>query len=110
MAANITRTIITSKAYGLVISFNDEGFPTVAKTEEVTFLSTNPTDTEAARALREAGIKVDKKFIRHEIVKTEVYAMTLDEFIAAAHIVERGKGGYIRKSQLVDSEPEPVTE
>lgn len=106
MAANITRSISTVKAYALVLSIDETGNPTVAKSDAVTFTSTNPNDTEAYKALKNAGIKCDKKFVRFEIVETRVYAMTLDEFIAAAHIVERGKGGYIRKSQLVDSETE----
>lgn len=104
MAANITRSISTVRAYALILSLDADGNPTVDRTDAVTFTSTNPNDTEAYKALKNAGIKCDKKFVRFEIVETRVYAMTLDEFIAAAHIVERGKGGYIRKAQMVDSE------
>jgi len=104
MAANITRSISTVRAYALILSLDDNGNPTVDKSDAVVFTSTNPNETEAYKALKNAGVKCEKRFVRFEIVETRVYAMTLDEFIAAAHIVERGKGGYIRKSQMVDSE------
>lgn len=106
MAANITRSISTVRAFALILSLDENGNPTVDKSDAVVFTSTNPNENEAYKALKNAGIKCDKKFVRFEIVETRVYAMTLDEFIAAAHIVERGKGGYIRKSQMVDSETE----
>lgn len=110
MAANITRSISTVKAYALILSLDENGNPTVDKSDAVVFTSTNPTETEAYKALKNAGIKCEKRFVRFEIVETKVYAMTLDEFIAAAHVVERGKGGYIRKSQMTDSAPEYETE
>lgn len=110
MAANITRSISTVRAYALILALDSDGNPTVDKSDAVVFTSTNPNDTEAYKAIKNAGIKCDKKFVRFEIVETRVYAMTLDEFIAAAHIVERGKGGYIRKAQMVDSESESETE
>ncbi len=104
MAANITRSISTVRAYALILSLDSDGNPTVDRSDAVTFTSTNPNETEGYKALKNAGIKCDKKFVRFEIVETRVYAMTLDEFISSAHIVERGKGGYIRKAQMEDSE------
>ena len=103
MAANITRTISTVKVWGLVFNIDDDGNPTVSKTDEVTFTTTNPNDKEAYKVLKASGITIEPKFVRWEIVKTEVYAMTLDEFIDAAYVVERGAGGYIKKSQMTDS-------
>lgn len=106
MAANITRSISTVRAFALILSLDSDGNPVVDRSDAVTFTSTNPNETEAYKALKNAGIKCEKRFVRFEIIETRVYAMTLDEFIAAAHIVERGKGGYIRKAQLADSETE----
>ena len=93
MAANITRSIYTCKAFGLIVSVDAENKATVTQTEKVSFTSTKPTDSEAARALRNAGIKCDKSLVRWEIESEQVYAMTLDDFITHATVVERGKGG-----------------
>lgn len=104
MAANITRSIATCNAYALIVDVDADGNVTATPSEKVPFVSTNPSDADAARALRNAGIKADKKFIRFEIVAENVYAMTMDDFIAHATIVERGKGGYVRKSDLAKTE------
>lgn len=106
MAANITRSVYTCKAFGLIVSVNADNQATVKPTEKVEFLSTKPTEVEAARALRNAGIKVSRDLVRFEIVSEQVYAMTLDDFIEHATIVERGKGGYVRKSDMQAAEPE----
>lgn len=106
MAANITRTIATVKVWGLIFDLDENGNAVVTKTDEVTVTTTNPNDVEAYKVLKANGIKIDKKFVRWEIVSEQVYAMSLDEFIEYAHIVERGKGGYIKKSQMTDSETE----
>lgn len=108
MAANITRSVYTCKAFGLIVSVNADNQATVTPTEKVEFLSTKPTEAEAARALRNAGIKVSRDLVRFEVVSESVYAMTLDDFIAHATVVERGKGGYVRKSdmQAADTESE----
>lgn len=106
MAANITRSVYTCKAFGLIVSVDVENNATVTPTEKVEFLSTKPTEAEAARALRNAGIKVSRDLVRFEIVSESVYAMTLDDFIANATIVERGKGGYVRKSDMQAAETE----
>lgn len=106
MAANITRSVYTCNAFGLIVSVNAENQATVTPTKKVEFLSTKPTEAEAARALRNAGIKVSRDLVRFEIVSESVYAMTLDDFIANATIVERGKGGYVRKSDMQAAETE----
>lgn len=110
MAANITRSVYTCKAFGLIVSVDAKNNATVTPTKKVEFLSTKPTEVEAARALRNAGIKVSRDLVRFEVVSESVYAMTLDDFIAHATMVERGKGGYVRKSDLKAAEPEPETE
>lgn len=108
MSSNIARSISTCKAFGLYARLKEDGTAEVVKTESVVFLTTNPegkgVKDEGARALREVGIKVAAKDVRIEVVKTEVYAMTMDEFISHAKVVDRAKGGYIRKSDLVDTE------
>lgn len=102
MSATITRSIVTARAYGLYAVLTEDGNAKVEKTDYVEFLSTNPTQVEGMRALKENGIKVQSKDVRIEVVKEEVYAMTLDKFIECAKVVERAKGGYIRKSDLAD--------
>lgn len=106
MAANITRSVYTCDAFGLVVSVDQDNKATVSRTERVSFVSTKPTEAEAARALRNAGIKVSRDRVRFEVVSESVYAMTLDDFISHATIVERGKGGYVRKSELKPPETE----
>lgn len=106
MSANIARSISTCKAFGLYARLKDDGTAEVVKTDSVEFLTTNPegkgVKDEGARALRENGIKVVAKDVRIEVVKTEVYAMTMNDFLKYAKVVDRAKGGYIRKSDLAD--------
>lgn len=104
MSATITRSIITARAYGLRAVLKDDGTAAVERTATVEFCSTNPTPAEGARALRENGIKVQAKDVRIEVVGEQVYAMTLDDFMAHAKVVERAKGGYIRKSDLAEQD------
>ena len=104
MSANIARTVFTCKAYGLYARLKDDGTAEVVKTDEVEFLSTNAegkgVKDEGSRALRENGIRVPAKDVRIEVVKSEVYAMTMVDFIKYAKVVDRAKGGYIKKSDL----------
>lgn len=104
MANNIARTVFTCKAYGLYARLKDDGTAEVVKTDEVEFLSTNAegkgVKDEGSRALREVGIRVPAKDVRVEVLKSEVYAMTMEQFIANAKVVDRAKGGYIKKSDL----------
>lgn len=106
MAANVTRTVYTCNAYGLIVAFDADNKPTVTESEKVEFTSTKPNETEAVRALRNAGMRFDKNFVRFEIVSEKVYAMTLDDFIAHATVVERGVGGYVRKFKATEPETE----
>lgn len=106
MAANVTRSVYTCDAYGLVVFVDQDNNAKVSHTERVPFVSTKPTEAEAARALRNAGIKVSRDRVRFEVMSESVYAMTLDDFIAHATMVERGKGGYVRKSDMQAAESE----
>lgn len=108
MSANIARTVFTVRAYGIYAQLNEDGTASVVKTDSVDFLTTNAEGKgvrdEAARALRENGIRVSAKDVRTEVLKSEVYAMTMEQFIANAKVVDRAKGGYIKKSDLEDEQ------
>lgn len=106
MSATIARTISTVKAWAISVEFDENDNPVVKKSDVVEFQSTNPSAVEGMRALKEAGIKCKSKGVRIEVVSEAVYAMTLDEFISHAKVVERAKGGYIRKSDLADDTAE----
>lgn len=106
MSATIARTISTVKAWAISVEFDENDNPVVTKSEAVEFQSTNPSAVEGMRALKEAGIKCKSKDVRIEVVSEAVYAMTLDDFIEQAKVVERAKGGYIRKSDLADDTAE----
>ena len=104
MSANIARTVFTVRAYGIYAKLNEDGTASVVKTDSVDFLTTNAEGKgvrdEAARALREKGIRVSAKDVRTEVLSSCVYAMTMEQFIANAKVVDRAKGGYIKKSDL----------
>lgn len=97
MAATITRTIITAKAYAWKMEgFTDEGLPNMVKVGNVEFKSTNPTKAEAFKVLKGAKVAVSKDFVDFEKVSESVYAMTLDEFVEHAHVVERSRNGRVK--------------
>ena len=108
MSASIARTVFTVRTYGIYAQLNEDGTASVVKTDSVDFLTTNAEGKgvreEAARALRENGIRVSAKDVRIEVLKSEVYAMTMEQFIANAKVVDRAKGGYIKKSDLQDEQ------
>jgi hypothetical protein len=97
MAATITRTIITARAYAWKMEgFNDQGMPNMVKVGNVEFKSTNPTKGEAFKVLKGAKVAVSKDFVDFEKVGESVYAMTLDEFVEHAHVVERSRNGRVK--------------
>ena len=103
MAATITRTIITARAYAWKMEgFTSEGLPNMVKVGNVEFKSTNPTKGEAFKVLKGAGVAASKEFVDFEKVSESVYAMTLDEFVENAHIVERARNG--RLKDVADAE------
>lgn len=108
MSATIARTVSTCKAYGIYAKLNDDGTASVERTASVEFTTTNADGKgardEAARALRENGIRISAKDVRVEVIKSEVYAMTMEDFIKYAKVVDRARGGYIKKSDLNDEE------
>lgn len=104
MSANIARTVFTVRAYGIYAKLNEDGTASVVKTDSVEFKTTNAEGKglrdEAARALRENGIRVKASDVRTEVLSSCVYAMTMADFIEHAKVVDRAKGGYIKKSDL----------
>lgn len=103
MSATIARTIHIVKAWAISVEFDKDDNPIVTKSDAVEFPSTNPSAVEGMRALRDAGIKCKSKDVRFEIVDSMVRAMTIEKYIENSVVVERAKGGYIRKSDLADT-------
>jgi hypothetical protein len=68
----------------------------------VEFKSTNPTKGEAFKVLKGAKVAVSKDFVDFEKVGESVYAMTLDEFVEHAHVVERSRNGRVKDATDVD--------
>ena len=106
MSATIARTIHTVRAWAISVEFDENDNPIVQKSDAVEFHSTNPSAVEGMRALKDAGIKCKSKDVRFEIVDSVVRAMTLEKYIENSVVVERAKGGYIRKSDLADDTAE----
>ena len=105
MAATITRTIITANAYAWKMEgFNDHGLPNMVKVGNVEFKSTNPTKAEAFKVLKGAKVAVSKEFVDFEKVSESIYAMTLDEFVEHAHVVERSRNGRVKDVDEADGE------
>lgn len=97
MAATITRTIVTARAYAWKMEgFTPEGVPNMTKVGNIEFKSTNPTKAEAFKVLRGAKVAASKEFVDFEKVGEAIYAMTLDEFVANAHVVERSRNGRVK--------------
>lgn len=97
MAATITRTVVIARAYAWKMEgFNDQGLPNMVKVGNVDFKSTNPTKAEAFKVLKGSGVAVSKEFVDFEKVGESVYAMTLDDFVEHAHIVERARNGRLK--------------
>lgn len=89
MSAQITRTITTWNAKAYKIAWKN-GKPEAALIGEADYIGSD-SKTEARAALKAANVACPRGT---EIViekKSEaLYAMPLDEFIAAAHLVVRG--------------------
>lgn len=104
MSNTIARSISKCTAFALFAQLNDDGTASAKKTDSVEFFTTNPEGKgvrdEAARALRNAGIRATAKDVRFSVLSTAVYAMTMEDFMEHATIVDRAKGGYIKKSDL----------
>lgn len=104
MAATITRTIVTARAYAWKMEgFTPDGLPNMIKVGNIEFKSTNPTKAEAYKVLKGAKVAVSKEFVDFEKVSEAVYAMTLEEFTAHARVVERSRNGRLKD---VDDEAE----
>lgn len=102
---NITRTIVQAKAYAFVLKgLGEDGRPDFEKTEEVEFLTTAPSKGEAFRALKAAGVKCSKDMTTFEVLNAQVYALSLEEFLAHAVPVERKRNGEV--SGIAKDEPE----
>ena len=98
MANNtITRTVVTASAFCWVLDGqNEDGSPRMTKSGGVEFVSTKPNQLEAFRALKASGVKCRKDFCGFDVVSETVYAMSLDDFMAHAVVVERGENGRVK--------------
>lgn len=95
-SGNITRTVVTARAYAWsVVGSDEEGKPIMERVGNVEFLSTKPTVTEAHRALRANGVKCGKQFVGFDVVYEEVRAISFDDFLAHSVPVTRRPNGAI---------------
>lgn len=103
MANNtITRTVVTAVAFCWALDgTNEDGSPRMVKSGGVEFVSTKPNQLEAFRALKASGVKCRKDFCGFEVAKETVYAMSLDDFMAHAVVVERGENGRVKPEDAV---------
>lgn len=88
---NITRTIETYKATAVKLSFKD-GQPHADVIGTAEFHGTHATKGEARKALKDAGFDVPRGTeITIEVVASEVYGCTFEEFMAIAKPMPREK-------------------
>lgn len=93
----VTRTVFTALAYCWQMDGNNEdGSPRMVRVGDVEFVSTKPTQTEAYRALANAGIKCKKDFCGFDITDENIYGMDIDTFIENAVVVERTDNGRVK--------------
>lgn len=97
----ITRSFVTAIAYAWTVTGkDDEGKPTMEKVGNVEFVSTKPNQTEAFRALKNAGIKCNKTFVGFDVVEETVYAMSVDKFMEMAVPVKRLPNGRVDTTNI----------
>lgn len=97
----ITRSFVTAIAYAWAVTGkDDEGKPTMEKVGHVEFVSTKPNQTEAFRALKNAGIKCAKSFVGFDVVEETVYAMSVEKFMELAVPVKRLPNGRVDTSEI----------
>lgn len=95
-SGTITRSVTFAQAYAWRVEGNNpDGSPHMERIGNIDFYATSPTQTDAFRALKAAGVKVRKDFVSFDILKTEVYAMDLDTFVHYGVPVERMKNGRV---------------
>ena len=92
----VTRTLVYALAYAWAVNGNHEdGSPAMEKVGFVEFASTKPNQTQAYRALKQAGVKCTKDFVGFDVTEEKVYAMDLDTFLEHAVVVERKPNGRV---------------
>lgn len=97
----ISRSFCKANAYAWAVTGKDDsGRPTMDKVGNVEFVSSKPSQADAYRALRNAGVKCQRQFVGFDVLEETVYAMTVDRFLANATPVSRQANGRIDTSQL----------
>lgn len=97
MAASITRTITTARAYAWAFVGADEnGKPVLDKVGNVDFVCATPNTTLAYRALKAAGVKCQKQYVSFDIVSEEVRAISFEDFMTYSVPVKRLDNGDIK--------------
>ena len=89
MATMFTRTINTFKATAYTVGWDGDK-PIAEKLGEVVYNAASDNDSMARAALKESGVACPRGTkIKVEKIAEEVYGMTVEEFMAYAHKVER---------------------
>lgn len=99
-STNITRTLYNEVARGLVIDGFDavSGMPTYTRVVSEEFISTKSEDVALGfRLLKKVNKKVIKETVTVEDIREGVYALTLEEFLDHASLVERQANGRIKQ-------------
>lgn len=93
----ITRNVFYARAYTWQIDgTNEDGSPRMVRVGDVDFVSTKPTQKEAYKALKGAGINTQLAFVNFDIYHECVIAMDLDTFILNGVEVDRLPNGKIK--------------
>ena len=89
MATMFTRTVKTNKATALKLAMQD-GQPVAQVIAETRYSAATDSEAEARKALKAAGFKIPRGcLVNVETIREDVYACTVEEFMAIAHIIER---------------------
>ena len=89
MAAMFTRTVKLNRATALKLAM-EEGKPVAQVIAECEYNAATDSENEARKALKANGFKVPRGcLVNVETIREDVYACTVEEFMAIAHIIER---------------------
>ena len=97
---NITRTFFVCIATGFVVSGFDRanGTAKTRKVESEVFVSTKDNDKALAyRLLKSVDKGVIKDSVDIEVLGSDVFAQTNDDFISNGVVIERGVNGRVKK-------------
>lgn len=89
MATMFTRTVKLNKATAMQLAMED-GKPVAQVIAECEYVAATDNENEARKALKDSGFKIPRgSLVNVETLSEDVYACTIEQFLAIAHRVTR---------------------